>query len=126
MPATILIVEDEPTILTNTLDILRFEGYVAIGAQNGRVGLERAQQTLPDLILCDIMMPEMDGYAVLRGIRDDPQTSAIPIIMMSAKVDRETTAEAVEMGATHYLAKPFSMPELLNLVRATLKTRVLD
>lgn len=114
---SILVIEDEPSILANTMDILRFEGYDTQGAENGKIGIEAARNALPDLIICDIMMPECDGYAVLSAVRSHSDTHAIPLVMMSAKVDQATLREVVELGATDYLPKPFTMPELLKVVR---------
>ena len=117
---SILVIEDEPNILANTMDILRFEGYDAQGAENGRKGLDLARLMPPDLIICDIMMPECDGYAVLSEVRAHEATRRIPLVMMSAKVDQATLREVVEMGASDYLPKPFTMPELLMVVRRCL------
>lgn len=114
---SILVIEDEPSILANTLDILRFEGYETRGADNGRKGIDLARLARPDLIICDIMMPECDGYAVLSAMREQPDMQAIPLVMMSAKVDQATLREVVELGASDYLPKPFTMPELLTVVR---------
>lgn len=114
---SILVIEDEPNILANTLDILRFEGFDVHGAENGREGIALARENQPDLILCDIMMPECDGYSVLSAVRSDPNTSSIPLVMMSAKVDQATLREVVALGANDYLAKPFTMPELMSVVR---------
>lgn len=114
---SILVIEDEPNILANTMDILRFEGYEARGAENGHKGIALARETAPDLILCDIMMPECDGYTVLSEVRADEMTLGIPLVMMSAKVDPATLREAVKLGASDYLAKPFTMRELLTVVR---------
>ncbi len=117
---SILVIEDEPNILANTMDILRFEGYEARGAENGRKGIDLVYQSVPDLILCDIMMPECDGYQVLSEVRANEATRKVPLVMMSAKVDQATLREVVEMGASDYLAKPFTMPELLMVVRRCL------
>lgn len=117
---TILVIEDEPNILANTVDILRFEGYDVQGTQYGRIGLSLAQSDPPDLILCDIMMPEVNGYHVLNGIRANPATRDIPLVMMSARVDASMLAEVVGLGASAYLPKPFTMPELMLVVRRCL------
>ena len=115
--ARILVIDDERQILRNVLEILTFEGYDAMGADNGRRGLEIAKARLPDLVLCDIMMPEADGYDVLRELRADPRTAAIPVVIMSAKVDADTVQSVMDAGACDYLAKPFTMPELLGTLR---------
>lgn len=117
---SILVIEDEPNILANTIDILRFEGFQVQGAENGNAGIRLVREHHPDLILCDIMMPECDGYTVLNTVRGDEATRSIPLVMMSAKVDRATLREVVEMGAADYLAKPFTMPELLKVINRCL------
>jgi two-component system sensor histidine kinase/response regulator len=117
---SIVVIEDEPNILANTLDILRFEGFDAHGAENGRKGIDLAREQRPDLILCDIMMPECDGYTVLSEVRSDDEMKSIPLVMMSAKVDQATLREVVAMGASDYLAKPFTMPELMTVIRRCL------
>jgi CheY-like chemotaxis protein len=115
--ARILVVDDERQILRNILEVLEFEGFDAVGADNGRVGIDMARQISPDLILCDIMMPEADGFEVIQTLRADPQTRDIPIVMMSAKVDRDTVRMVMVEGASDYLSKPFTMPDLLAAVR---------
>ena len=116
----ILVIEDEPNILANTMDILRFEGFEPLGAENGREGIRLARANPPELILCDIMMPECDGYEVLNAVRAHEPTASVPLVMMSAKVDQATLREVIAMGASDYLAKPFTMPELLTVVRRNL------
>jgi DNA-binding response OmpR family regulator len=115
--ARILVIDDERQILRNVLEILRFEGFEAVGAENGRTGIDSAKEIVPDLILCDIMMPEADGYTVLAELYAETDTAHIPVIIMSAKVDRDTTRSVLDAGAKDCLAKPFTMPELLAVVR---------
>jgi DNA-binding response OmpR family regulator len=117
---TILVIEDEATILENILETLEFGEFTAFGAQDGQTGIKLARLHLPDLILSDIMLPEMDGYQVLAELRSDPTTASIPFIFMSAMTDRETSRQAMERGANGYLTKPFTPAELLIAVRTGL------
>ncbi|MFO7323309.1 MAG: response regulator [Chloroflexota bacterium] len=116
MPS-VLVIEDEPNILSNTIDILRFEGYEVYGATNGRTGVEMAHQKRPDLIICDIMMPECDGYQVLEALSSNANTRSIPFIVMSARIDEKSLEHAITRGAKDYLLKPFTLAELISVVR---------
>jgi CheY-like chemotaxis protein len=84
----ILVVEDAHSLRKDILEMLGFEGFEAIGAENGLVGVQKAREHLPDLIICDIMMPELDGYGVLEELRKDPVTATIPFIFLTARTDR--------------------------------------
>ena len=84
----ILFIEDEPAMRANIAEVLELEGYQPLTASNGREGAALAQRELPDLILCDVMMPELDGHGVLEALRDDPQTARIPFVFLTAKGDR--------------------------------------
>lgn len=121
--AKILLIEDEPTIRDEVLDWLQFEGYEALGAPNGRLGLELIQREHPDLILCDIAMPEMDGHEVLLEVRASMRFSTIPFVFLTASADREAIRKGMDMGADDYLTKPFSHTELLNTVRSRLRKK---
>lgn len=112
----ILVIEDEQSVRSNILKILKFESFEAIGAENGVVGVELAQAMRPDLILCDIMMPEMDGYSVRNQLCQDPVTKIIPFIFLTAKTDRTDIRLAMSLGADDYLTKPFSRDELLDAI----------
>lgn len=118
--AKVLVVEDEAMLLENILETLQLEGFEGIGAPNGSVGVELARKHLPDLILCDIMMPEMDGYEVFLTLRNDPATALIPFIFLTAKADRQAMRYGMELGADDYITKPFQPDELL----AAIKTRL--
>ena len=118
---TVLAIEDESSILDNILEILRLGGMDAHGAMDGLEGIEKAFKLNPDLILCDINMPEMDGYGVLMEIRSDPRTSHIPFIFLTAYVDRPFQRRGMNMGAADYLTKPFNAKELLDTVKAQLE-----
>jgi diguanylate cyclase (GGDEF)-like protein len=117
----ILVIEDEAKIRTNIQEILELGDYHAIAAPNGREGLELAKKHLPDLIICDVMMPEMDGFGVLECLREEPETALIPLIFLTAKVEKSDMRQGMKLGADDYLTKPFSADELLEAVEARLE-----
>jgi two-component system, sensor histidine kinase and response regulator len=112
----ILVIEDEETVRENILELLDAEGFEAIAAQNGRIGVNLAQQHLPDLILCDVRMPELDGYGVLKALRSEPATVAIPLIFLTAKAAKTDLSYGLELGANAYITKPFTLTELLGAI----------
>ncbi|OLP19999.1 hybrid sensor histidine kinase/response regulator [Leptolyngbya sp. 'hensonii'] len=116
----ILVIEDEKAVRDSILDILDAEGFYAAGAENGQVGVELASQLQPNLILCDVMMPELDGYGVLRQLRLNPQTETIPFIFLTAKVERSDIRQGMTLGADDYLPKPFTHAELLQAITTRL------
>ncbi len=117
----ILVIEDEVLLRANTVQILAFEDFHTIEAENGLLGVQLAQEQLPDLILCDVMMPELDGYGVLVALRQNPSTSAIPFIFTTAKASHADLRQGMELGANDFLSKPFSADELLAAISAQLK-----
>lgn len=117
----ILVIEDEAQIRTNIEEILELGDFQAIAAANGRMGLELAKKHLPDLIICDVMMPEMDGLEVLENLRAEPKTSLIPFIFLSAKVEKSDQRKGMTLGADDYLTKPFTAQELLEAVAVRLE-----
>src|SRR5256885_15302825 len=117
----VLVIEDEPSIRNNIMLMLKVERYAATGAENGRVGLELARSDPPDLILCDVMMPEMDGFAVLEALRAEPRLAEIPFIFLTALDDRSSTRRGMNLGADDYLPKPFTRNELTEAVNSRLK-----
>ena len=117
----VLVIEDEPSIRNNIMLMLKVERYAATGAENGRVGLELARRDPPDLILCDVMMPEMDGFAVLEALRAEPRLAEIPFIFLTALDDRSSTRRGMNLGADDYLPKPFTRNELMEAVNSRLK-----
>jgi len=117
----VLVIEDELAIRENIVELLEVEDFDAMGAPNGRVGLELAQEHLPDLILCDVMMPELDGYGVLKGLRSDPITATIPFIFLTAKADKGDLREGMSLGADDYLTKPCTPEELLDAINTRLE-----
>jgi class 3 adenylate cyclase/tRNA A-37 threonylcarbamoyl transferase component Bud32 len=120
-PKKVLVIEDEPSIRNNIMLMLKVERYAATGAENGRVGLELARRDPPDLILCDVMMPEMDGFAVLEALRAEPRLAEIPFIFLTALDDRSSTRRGMNLGADDYLPKPFTRNELMEAVNSRLK-----
>ncbi|WP_129715886.1 response regulator [Pedobacter sp. SYP-B3415] len=120
---TILIIEDNEDIREGTAEILELSGYQPIVACNGREGVEKAIAHKPDLILCDIMMPELDGYGVLYLLGRNPETTDIPFIFLTAKADRLDFRKGMEMGADDYLTKPFLDMELLSAIESRLSKK---
>ncbi|HYK77274.1 MAG TPA: response regulator [Daejeonella sp.] len=124
MKKKILIIEDNDDIRESTAEILELANYTVSQATNGKAGVEMAQQQIPDLILCDIMMPELDGYGVLYLLGKNPETANIPFIFMTAKAERMDMRKGMEMGADDYLTKPFDEIELLNSIESRLKKKL--
>ena len=116
----ILVIEDEESVRENILELLDTEGFEAIAAKNGRIGLCLAQKELPDLILCDVRMPELDGYGVLTGLRSEPATAAIPFIFLTAKAAKTDLTVGMDLGASAYIIKPFTLMELLDTMEQVL------
>lgn len=116
----ILVIEDNKDVRENTTELLELAGYQVTGAENGKVGVKMAKESLPDLIICDIMMPEMDGYDVLYYLSIDPKTSTIPFIFLTAKSDAHDFRKGMELGADDYLTKPFEEIDLLKAVERRL------
>jgi diguanylate cyclase (GGDEF)-like protein len=117
---TILVIEDEAIIRENLVRLLKAEHFRAIGAEDGRVGLELAQTQSPDLILCDILMPQMDGYEVLKHLQQNPETAPIPFLFLTAKADRDDFRTGMDLGADDYLTKPFTRVQLLKAIATRL------
>ncbi len=117
----ILIIEDDADVREIILDILETENYLGIGAENGCQGIELAIAHLPDLIICDVMMPELDGYGVLKQLQNYPQTATIPFIFLTAKSTKSDQRQGMELGADDYLTKPFMRQELLSSITSRLK-----
>lgn len=117
----ILVVEDETPIRKNLVMLLRMNGYEVIDAPDGRAALQLAREQLPTLILSDVMMPVLDGFGLLEQLRQDPLTSAIPLIFLTARSDRSDMRRGMNLGADDYLSKPFSREEVLDAVAARLR-----
>jgi CRP-like cAMP-binding protein len=123
MSKKILIIEDNDDIRENVIEILELAGYQVASASNGKAGVELAFNEVPDIILCDIMMPEMDGYGVLYLLSKRPETVAVPFIFLTAKAEHFDRRKGMEMGADDYLTKPFDDMELLNAIESRLKKK---
>jgi DNA-binding NarL/FixJ family response regulator len=117
----ILVIEDEPQTRENLATILEMEGYQTITARDGAEGLAAAKRELPDLVLCDVMMPAMDGYAVLEALRAESTTVSIPFIFLTAKGDRRDLRTGMDLGADDYLSKPATAAELLGAIDTRLQ-----
>ncbi len=117
----ILIIEDEAQTRNIFLESLEAEGFDAIGAENGYVGIQQVQDELPDLVVCDIVMPQLNGYGVLTTLRQNPVTAVIPFIFLTAKVTKAERRQAMELGADDYLTKPSTIEELLGAIAARLE-----
>ncbi len=117
----ILIIEDEEPLRENILALLEADGFDVFGSENGRIGVQLAQEILPDLILCDVMMPELDGYGVLTQLRQNPILAAVPFIFLTAKATKADLRQGMELGADDYLTKPFTRAELLGAIATRLK-----
>jgi len=121
MMKTILVIEDEEFVRENILELLDAEGFEAFGAENGKIGFELAKVKVPDLILCDVMMPGLDGYGVLTALRQDSVLASIPFIFLTAKASKSDLRQGMELGADDYLTKPFTRAELLGAIGTRLK-----
>lgn len=117
----ILVIEDNKAVRDNIGEILMLAGYEVIYAENGKEGADKAIKNIPDLVICDIMMPVLDGYGVLHVLSKNLNTSAIPFIFLSAKADRVDLRKGMELGADDYITKPFDGVELLNAVEIRLR-----
>ncbi|HTN06993.1 response regulator [Agriterribacter sp.] len=122
MPS-VLVIDDNADIRDNTAEILELAGYTSLTAENGKKGVETALREKPDIIICDIMMPELDGYGVLHLLQKNADTRNIPFIFLTAKTERSDLRKGMEMGADDYITKPFEEIELLNAVEVRLKKR---
>ncbi|WP_288425253.1 response regulator [uncultured Spirosoma sp.] len=118
---TILLIEDNDGIRENTAEILELTGYHVLTAENGKEGVEQALTIRPDLVICDIMMPVLDGYGVLHIFNRNPQLAGIPFIFLTAKTERADFRRGMELGADDYLTKPFDESELLSAIEGRLK-----
>ena len=116
----VLVIEDESAVRANILELLEAEDFEAVGAENGFIGAIWAQENLPDLIICDVMMPEVDGYEVLSALRQVSETAAIPFIFLTAMVDKADIRQGMDLGADDYLTKPFTRAELLGAMASRL------
>ncbi len=117
----ILVIEDEESIRENILELLEAEDFQGIGAINGKIGIKMAIAQIPDLILCDMMMPEIDGHGVLKALRSEPLTATIPFIFLTAKAEKSDIRTGMELGADDYITKPCTPQELLKAIAIRLE-----
>ncbi len=116
----ILLIEDDVTVRENTAELLELSNYEVVTAPDGRKGVDKAKEEIPDIIVCDIMMPELDGYDVLTRLSEDSQTKGIPFIFLSAKTEHKDVRRGMDLGADDYLTKPFEEEDLLSAIESRL------
>ncbi|HET8837774.1 MAG TPA: response regulator [Flavobacteriaceae bacterium] len=116
----VLFIEDDNVLRENTSELLELADYEVITAANGKIGVDLAKKTHPDIVVCDIMMPEMDGYEVLRQLSEKPATQNIPFIFLSAKTEHKDIRKGMNLGADDYLTKPFEEEELIGAIESRL------
>jgi len=119
----ILIIDDEENIVDLLSNILQHSGFSAIGAFNGESGLEKAKKEKPHIIILDIMMPGMDGFEVLKRLKEDQETADIPVIMLTAKTEDSAVIESWRKGAEFYIPKPFEIEELLHVINLIMRSK---
>ena len=117
----ILVIEDEPEMRRNIATLLRYYEYEPVVAENGRVGVEAARREKPDVILCDVMMPELDGYGVLQALQTDASLARIPFIFLTAKGEKDDLRSGMNLGADDYLTKPVANADLVRAIEARLR-----
>ena len=117
----ILVIEDEPEMRRNITTLLRYYDYEPVAAANGREGVEAARRDRPDLILCDVMMPELDGYGVLQALQTETALARIPFIFLTAKGEKNDLRSGMDLGADDYLTKPVANAELVSAIEARLR-----
>lgn len=116
----ILVIEDETAIRNNLARFLRAENFEVMTAENGLLGVAAAREGRPQLIICDIRMPELDGYGVLAALRQDPATARIPFMFLTASADSSERHIGLAQGADEYMTKPFTLPDLLAAIQRRL------
>ena len=124
--ATILLIEDNLTILENLTEYFEMEGYKILTATNGKKGIELANKNIPDLIICDTKMPVMDGYEVLQLILDLKKTHEIPFIFSTSNSENVDRTKALELGADDYIIKPFELQTILAMAKKWIKSKSLN
>lgn len=117
----LLLIDDDPNLILLVKDYLEFRGYQVLTAENGREALDILQDSLPDMIICDVMMPEMDGHTLVQQIRKNSRTNWIPVLFLSAKGQSQDRVKGLNMGADVYMVKPFEPEELVAQVESSLK-----
>lgn len=119
-PKKVLLIEDDPVVRENTAELLGLSNYEVATAPHGKTGVAMAKNMLPDIIICDIMMPELNGYEVLEELSQDPLTQRIPFVFLSAKSEHKDVRKGMDMGADDYLTKPFEENELISAIESRL------
>ncbi len=119
----ILVIDDEKQIRDNIAEILEYGGYDVLKAEHGAMGIRLAREALPDLIICDIAMPGLDGFDVFQALQSDPLTVVLPFLFVTAQADHASIRHAMSLGADDYLTKPFVAEEVLSAVRARIEKR---
>lgn len=117
---TVLVIEDEAPLRANLVRILSAEGYRVVTAADGDEGIAKVLEARPDLVICDILMPKLDGYGVLAALRARPETAGLPFIFLTASADKDDLARGLQSGANEYVTKPFKIADLLAAVRRRL------
>jgi DNA-binding NarL/FixJ family response regulator len=117
----ILVIEDEPEMRRNITTLLRYHDYQPVAAENGRAGVEAAHREKPDLILCDVMMPELDGHGVLQALQADAALARIPFIFLTAKGEKDDLRSGMNLGADDYLTKPVANADLVRAIETRLR-----
>ncbi|MBC7971384.1 MAG: response regulator transcription factor [Verrucomicrobia bacterium] len=117
----LLLIDDDPNLILLVKDYLEFRGYEVVTAENGREALDVLEREIPDMIICDVMMPEMDGYSLVKHVREDPRTSWVPVLFLSAKGQSQDRVKGLNTGADVYMVKPFEPEELVAQVESSLK-----
>jgi diguanylate cyclase len=117
----VLVIEDEPSLREHMLQVLTFEGFEAVGVADGRSGIEAARRTPPDLVICDLMLPGINGLGVCRALRDDPLTCDTATIVVSAHSSMSDREQTKELGVVGYVSKPFRVGEFMEAVQRSLK-----
>jgi DNA-binding NarL/FixJ family response regulator len=117
----LLLIDDDPNLILLVKDYLEFRGYQVVTAENGREALDLLETNTPDMIICDVMMPEMDGYAFVQHVRENPKTDWIPVLFLSAKGQSQDRVKGLNTGADVYMVKPFEPEELVAQVESSLK-----
>jgi CheY-like chemotaxis protein len=117
---TVLVIEDEAPLRANLVRILSAEGYQVVAAADGDEGVQRVRESRPDAVICDILMPRLDGFGVLAALRSRPETAAIPFIFLTASADKVDLARGLQSGANEYVTKPFKIADLLAAVKRLL------
>src|SRR5262245_13090042 len=118
--ATLLVIEAEAPLRASLVRILSAEGCRVLAAADGDEGIRRAREGRPDLVICDILMPRVDGFGVLASLRSQPETAALPFIFLTASADKDDLARGLKSGANDYVTKPFKLADLLAAIRRRL------